>query len=902
MTLQQTTAQVVFTALDRTAAGVASVKTSLGATEMAAKKATAGMSLIGGAATAALAGIAAAGAGLKAFNSETERLDRIAKSAAKSGFGAQEYQRLDHMATLSGTSVDALAKASLKLQLNLRDIADGGGKKAAAALQDLGLSAEHLEGLSTPERLAVMADRLNGVNDRSTRAAIAFELFGKSGTELLPMLAAGSDGIREMNNELERTFTAAELARAEKYQDELTRLKHAGNDLKTELTISLAPAITKTAKFMTQSAKGWSTAFRDPAEGVENFHRGLHKLMPTLIAFEEKAENISGLGLFTVGQEKFQGLLETVKARAQAEEENVALLEQQAIYAEHNVNLLEAQGAEGEALEDAYSRQYDAKIALLRATGDQLGLEQALRAEAVRQAAVQAGKKRRRGGGRATTEAERLKQEGEIQLKIWEDRLTLMEREATLAGRSEEMAYEAARIRRDLAMEELSLERQVLESTRAKSSLERERNAARIEAIGREQEILAKEQEIALQEESNRLVAEAVQLSNARTQAEANAVRRAYEVSSLRRDSEAEAIELEAEHALATERNAYRRIDLERDKNLQILALQRKRLAEEKKAEEAALDAREAALRSESGGSPLEQAQREEELKQVHHEREMLRLQQQAEARRLLEQEKAAHFQAEQARNEATWAMVNEGLENFQAFQAQIADTANFFTEYRNAAADADHAQTIRVMEERGAAQKAALDREIAAAKGNVELQNKLRQKQARQDAQLRRQIEVAEAKHQDKRKRQEARAAGIQLMIVAAVETVKAVAAFAGFNYVEGALRVAAAALAATKGGMLLSGHIPGGGAEANLPSAGGAGGGLSAGADRDTVDPSNVPGSVPGQAARRESATPRDRPQDSRPTVVIQGDVNAWGEITPTIAEDLGRAIGDVSRSREL
>ncbi len=66
---------------------------------------------------------------------------------------------------------------------------------------------------------------------------------------------------------------------------------------------------------------------------------------------------------------------------------------------------------------------------------------------------------------------------------------------------------------------------------------------------------------------------------------------------------------------------------------------------------------------------------------------------------------------------------------------------------------------------------------------------------------------------------------AGSELITIGIVETVKAVAAFAGFNYVEGALHVGAAALAFARGGQLISQAGKGGGG-------GGSSGGFAGGA----------------------------------------------------------------------
>lgn len=71
---------------------------------------------------------------------------------------------------------------------------------------------------------------------------------------------------------------------------------------------------------------------------------------------------------------------------------------------------------------------------------------------------------------------------------------------------------------------------------------------------------------------------------------------------------------------------------------------------------------------------------------------------------------------------------------------------------------------------------------------------------------------------------------AGSELITIGIVETVKAVAAFAGFNYVEGALHVGAAALAYARGGQLLSqagGSGGGGGPSGGFAGAAAFGGG---------------------------------------------------------------------------
>lgn len=96
-----------------------------------------------------------------------------------------------------------------------------------------------------------------------------------------------------------------------------------------------------------------------------------------------------------------------------------------------------------------------------------------------------------------------------------------------------------------------------------------------------------------------------------------------------------------------------------------------------------------------------------------------------------------------------------------------------------------------------------------------------------------------ASIKSDEKRARFKRRMAGIEAIGIGVLETVKAAAAFASFNYVQGALHTSAAALAFVQGGLLMSGAVgrgasgggrisaantgPGVGPAANTPPGGG-------------------------------------------------------------------------------
>lgn len=587
--------------------------------------------------------------------------------------------------------------------------------------------------------------------------------------------------------------------------------------------------------------------------------------------------------------------LAAAEERAKAEGEAVAEME-------HEVNLLRAMGgAEKEILE--------AERQVL-----QLRLDQAEAAERVDDSLVKQltrelelleikqlfGSKAKGGRGGGTTAAEREQAAGERLLQQMDQEIQRRTLLAELSGKSAESAARISQERRNLARAELDLEQRVLEKTKARDSVERIRNENRLAAIAAERELIDLEEKVEAEEEVNRLIREAVELSTLRASQEAAAVKRAQERVAIERNDQQAAVERDAEIEASRTKSAVRRLDIQREKEADLARIARARLADEQKAAEAAFDAKEAALRAEIGGDALEKERRQEEFRQLAHEREISRLQYEQQIRRNLEAEKAAMMQAERARFEAQISQLTEGLGQVQQFVDEATGLFAFFQQRANAEADAQLAHHVAMLEAKGQAQRENFDREIEAAKGNVALQNEIRRKQARTEAALRKQIELAQAEHADRRKRQEMRSAGWQLGIVSAVEGVKAIAAAASFNYVEALLHGAASTAAGIQAAMLLSGRIPGGGAVAALNA--GAGAGMSGDTSQEYGDPSDIPGSVPGRAARRESATARESAGASGGTV-FNGPVTiqAWGSIDNDVTVRLAREINKAPYSVE-
>ena len=169
--------------------------------------------------------------------------DAIQKMALRTGLSTEALSEYKHAAELSGTSLESLEKGVKRMQSTIYD-AEQGLATASDALDALGVSSEELEGKSPEQQFEILSSALADVDDASRKAALAQEIFGRAGTEMLPMLAQGSEGIAEMRQEardLGIVFDQEAADQAANFNDDLLRLQKGFAGIFQELGMKLIP-------------------------------------------------------------------------------------------------------------------------------------------------------------------------------------------------------------------------------------------------------------------------------------------------------------------------------------------------------------------------------------------------------------------------------------------------------------------------------------------------------------------------------------------------------------------------------------------------------------------------------------------------------------------------------------
>jgi len=179
--------------------------------------------------------------------------DAMGKMSKRTGFSTEALSELSFAAQQSGTTIETLEGGVRKMQRTISD-AGQGSKSAADALGMLGLSYGQLAKLSPEAQFKLLADRLSQIKNPTLRAALAMQVFGKSGTAMLPMLENGAAGIEALQEEaraLGLTMSGQDAAAAEEFTDALGRLWKVVKMSTFQIGAALAPAL--------QELSGWVT-------------------------------------------------------------------------------------------------------------------------------------------------------------------------------------------------------------------------------------------------------------------------------------------------------------------------------------------------------------------------------------------------------------------------------------------------------------------------------------------------------------------------------------------------------------------------------------------------------------------------------------------------------------------
>lgn len=179
------------------------------------------------------------------YQQSAANIDALAKQADKLGITTQALAGLQHAADLTGVSSKALNKGLLDMTVKVNDAAKGTGE-AKDALKELNLNAEVLAKMSPDQQFKKIAEAMKSVEHHGNKVAIAYDLFGAKGTDLINTLALGEEGLNKTAQEAELlglALSRVDAAKVEAATDSMTKSAGVVTGLGNAITVTLAPYI-----------------------------------------------------------------------------------------------------------------------------------------------------------------------------------------------------------------------------------------------------------------------------------------------------------------------------------------------------------------------------------------------------------------------------------------------------------------------------------------------------------------------------------------------------------------------------------------------------------------------------------------------------------------------------------
>lgn len=217
-----------------------------------AKKNAEGVSAAFGGMVSALAALGVA----TAIKTQINFADTIGETAQKIGISTEALSAYTYAAKLSGVEAATLEKGISKLNRQMVDNGD--------LFSEMGVQVRNADGSyrQATDVMTDVADVLSKMPDGAEKSALAMEIFGKSGAELVPLLNQGSEGIERLTAEAAKfglVISQDTADAAGTFNDVIDKLLATMQGIMLTTMAALAPAM----ESMSQSVLSATTAYNE---------------------------------------------------------------------------------------------------------------------------------------------------------------------------------------------------------------------------------------------------------------------------------------------------------------------------------------------------------------------------------------------------------------------------------------------------------------------------------------------------------------------------------------------------------------------------------------------------------------------------------------------------------------
>ena len=236
---------------------------------------------------------AAGVAGLAAMGKQAiDAADNLNDLSQRTGVGVESLSKFGAAANDAGSSVDEVAKAMGKLARGVSDPAS----KINETLKSIGISSTDSRGQlrSLDSIMLDVADKFAKLPDGAQKTALAMELFGKSGANLIPMLNGGREAISQYSATIDTEMAKA----ADQFNDALNGIARSVAGPFNKAVTALLPVITQLANGIAGLAQ-WFSNLPGPVQSAIAIVAGLTAtllaLAPAISALITVGSTLAGI-------------------------------------------------------------------------------------------------------------------------------------------------------------------------------------------------------------------------------------------------------------------------------------------------------------------------------------------------------------------------------------------------------------------------------------------------------------------------------------------------------------------------------------------------------------------------------------------------------------------------------
>jgi hypothetical protein len=265
----------------------------LGNTFASVTKGLSGMAGGASGATVALGGVAAAaaalgiaGAGIAAFAADAA--NKFFEMSEKTGISVETLSAFSYAAGLSGVSSEELSKGLEKLNKSAFAAATAPAG-AVNAYTRLGIAVKDASGEFRPTEdiLLDVSEKFANMPNGVVKGALAMQLFGRAGAEMIPFLNEGKEGIAALKDEADKfgiTLSGKTAEGAHQFEQSLKRVQGALMGAANSVMKELLPSMEAFADFIISDLKDPSGVFREIGSVILNIVVPAFKILGSAIA------------------------------------------------------------------------------------------------------------------------------------------------------------------------------------------------------------------------------------------------------------------------------------------------------------------------------------------------------------------------------------------------------------------------------------------------------------------------------------------------------------------------------------------------------------------------------------------------------------------------------------------